>query len=65
MRRRALPLIALLAALSACSREDDFDEKYKAVDAEIQAEMKRLEKQMDAELQREPGDSAAKPPQGK
>ncbi len=60
MRRYILPLIAFLAVLSACSREDDFDEKYKAANAKVQAELKQLEKQMDAELKREPGDSAAK-----
>ena len=59
MRRYAWPLIAFLGILSACSRKDDFDEKYKAADAKVQNEMKRMEKQMDTELQREPGDSAA------
>jgi hypothetical protein len=55
MRRLAVPLFIFASMLSACSREDDFDKKYEATDAQLKAEMKRLDKQLDSELKREPG----------
>jgi PBP1b-binding outer membrane lipoprotein LpoB len=56
MRRLALPLIMLALMLPGCAREDDFDKKYEETDARLTAEMKRLDKQLDAELKKEPGE---------
>ncbi len=56
MRRFTVSLVVAALALSGCSRDDDFDEKYKATDAHLKAEVKRLDKELDTRLQREPGE---------
>jgi hypothetical protein len=56
MRRFLIPSLFAVATLSGCSRDDDFDKKYKATDAHLKAEMKRLDKELDTRLQTEPGE---------
>ena len=55
MRVFSLILIMLTLILTGCSREKDFEKKYKTTDAQIKAEMNRLDKQLETELNREPG----------
>jgi hypothetical protein len=54
--RSLLPMFMCLLFLTGCGREKDFDNKYEAADAKLKAEMERLDKQIDTELKREPGD---------
>ncbi len=56
MRSLVLPMFTCLLILTACGREKNFDKKYEAADAQLKAEMERLDKQIDTELKREPED---------
>jgi hypothetical protein len=56
MRSLVFPIFMCLLILTGCGHEKDFDKKYEAADAQLKAEMERLDKQIDTELKREPGD---------
>jgi outer membrane murein-binding lipoprotein Lpp len=59
MRVYVTGLLLCMLILTGCSREQGFDKKYEATGAKLKAEMQRLDKEMDAELKREPGEQAA------
>lgn len=55
--RCAVLLLGLLA-LSACNREKDFDKQYAETEKQLQAEAKRLDKDLDKAKAAEPGEKA-------
>ncbi len=57
MRRAAILLLALLT-LSACNREQDFDKQYAETEKQLQAEAKRLDKDLERAKAAEPGEKA-------
>ena len=56
MRASLLFLLACYTLLPGCSKRQNFDADYKATDAKLQAEIKRLDGEIDGALKREPGD---------
>ena len=54
-----LPLV-FCAMLPGCSKSQDFDEKYRATDTKLKADMKRLDGDIDAALKREPGEAPSR-----
>ena len=60
MRASLLFLFACCAVLPGCSKRQNFDADYKATDAKLQAEIKRLDGEIDGALKREPGEGMQK-----
>jgi hypothetical protein len=56
MRWPSLFLFISFVMLAGCSKKQDFDTQYNATDAKLKADMKRLDRELDTALKREPGE---------